>query len=138
MSTLVNCLKKGKRHGMALFRMLICGSGRAGLEVGRLASADGRGEVVGLFDPHPGQLKLAREEFPHAVAGCDYPALLAKLNPAVVVVAGPDHLHAGQAIAALQHGCHVMADHTMRYVYPWREAARLAIRTGQPQKPAPV
>jgi len=142
---------------MALFRMLICGSGRAGLEVGRLAAADGRGEVVGLFDPDPGQLKLAGEEFPNAVAGNDYPALLAKLNPEVVVVAGPDHLHADQAIAALQHGCHVMlekplattvadarrildaekkagrhvmADHTMRYVYPWRETA-LAARSGK-------
>jgi predicted dehydrogenase len=68
-------------------------------------------------------------------------------------VAGPDHLHADQAITALRHGCHVliekplatttadaqriidaesetglrvMADHTMRYMPPWGEMARAA------------
>ena len=142
---------------MPLFRMLICGAGRAGLEVAKLAAADGRGAIVGLFDPIERQLAAAQQQFPQAVAGSNYTALLAQTNPDVVAVAGLDHLHADQTIAALRHGCHimlekplattvadarrvleaiaktgrhVMTDHTMRYVYPWRETA-LAARNGQ-------
>jgi predicted dehydrogenase len=75
----------------------------------------------------------------------------------VVVIAGPDHLHADHAVLALEAGCHVflekpmattvadarrimdaaeragksvMTDQTVRYMYPWREMA-LAARNGQ-------
>lgn len=74
-----------------------------------------------------------------------------------MVIAGPDHLHADQTIMALEHGCHtliekpfattvedaqriieaeqrtglhVMADHTYRYMYPWREMV-LATQAGE-------
>ena len=136
--------------------MLICGSGGAGMHVARVASEDGRATIVGLFDPIPSQLQKAQQQCPDAVTGADYEQLLDRTNPDIVVVAGPDHLHADQTILALEHGCHVlvekplattsedaqrivdaqektglhlMTDHTVRYTYPWREMA-LAARSG--------
>ena len=135
------------------YEILICGSGSAGLHVARVATTDGRGKIVGLFDPVSAQLSKASEQFPDAVAGDDYEHLLKEIRPDAVVVAGPDHLHAEQTVTALEHGCHVlvqkplattvvdaekiiaaeaktglqvMTDHTMRYMYPWREMALTA------------
>jgi predicted dehydrogenase len=137
--------------------MLICGSGDAGLAVARAATTDGRGSIVGLFDPRAEQLDRALERYPDARAGGNYVRLLDETCPDAVCVAGPDHLHAEQAITALQHDCHVliekplattvedaqrivdaasatglhvMTDHTMRYLYPWRETA-LAAKAGE-------
>ena len=141
---------------MHTFRMLVSGCGGAGLAVARVAAADSRATVVGLFDPVREQLSTAQAEHPDALAGTDYEHLLQQTEPDTVVVAGPDHLHADQTIAALEHGCHVlvekpltttaadaqrvieavsqtglhvMTDHTMRYVYPFREMV-LAARSG--------
>ena len=139
------------------FKILICGSGSAGLHAGQIAETDGRGKVVGLFEPISGQLKKAKEKYPDASAGDDYVGLLKETSPDAVIVAGPDHLHAEQTITALEHGCHVlvekplsttvadarkiidaeskagmqvMTDHTMRYMYPWKEMA-LAAKSGR-------
>ncbi|MDI7275971.1 MAG: Gfo/Idh/MocA family oxidoreductase [Anaerolineae bacterium] len=142
---------------MAAFRFLICGTGVAGLHCASIAAADGRAVITGLFDPVEQQLQKARAQFPEAAADSDYERVLETARPDAVIVAGPDHLHAEQAVAALEHGCHVliekplattsadarriieaekrtglhvMADHTMRYLYPWKEMA-LATRAGQ-------
>ena len=93
------------------FRMLICGCGNAGVSIGKVATEDGRGSVVGLFDPVDGQLARAKAQFPDALAESnDYERLLAETQPDAVAVAGPDHLHADQAIAALECGCHVLVE----------------------------
>ncbi len=142
-------------------KFLICGSGGAGLHCAHVAAADGRGEIVGLFDPVGAQLEEALDKYPNAAAGANYEKLLDETNPDVVVVAGPDHLHAEQTITALEHGCHalvekpfatsvadarrmieveertglhVMTDQTMRYVYPWREMV-LATKAGEIGEP---
>ena len=79
--------------------------------------------------------------------------VLEKAKPDAVVVAGPDHLHADQSVFALEQGrhvliekpmattvadavrireaeaksgCVVMADHTKRYEYPWRDTSIMA------------
>ncbi len=141
---------------MAAFRLLVCGAGSASLHVAQVAAADGRGETVGFFDPVPRALERAQAALPEAVGGDDYEALLKQTRPDVVVVGGPDHLHAAQTLQALEHGCHalvekplattiddaqrvidkaeetgleVMTDHTFRYMHPWRETA-LAAREG--------
>lgn len=139
------------------YSTLICGSGGAGRLVAEVMSKDGRGHISGLFDPVAEQLAKAHKSFPEAETGNDYGRLLDKVNPDVVVIAGPDHLHADQAIAAMDHGCHVliekplattsadaqriidaqertglqvMTDHTVRYIYPWRDMA-IAARAGE-------
>jgi len=139
------------------FKTLICGCGGAGLRVAQVVTTDGRGTIVGLFDPQSEQIGKMQEQYPDAIAGDHYERLLKQTQPDVVVVAGPDHLHAEQTITALEHGCHVlvekplattvadakkiidaqsktnlhvMTDHTMRYMYPWREMA-LAAKSGR-------
>jgi predicted dehydrogenase len=140
---------------MDSYKMLICGCGGAGLAVAQVIATDGRANIVGLVDPEGAQLQRAQERHPGARAGSDYERVLDQTRPDVVVVAGPDHLHADQTLTALAHGCHVlvekplattvtdaqrivdavaatglhvMADHTMRYVYPCGEMARAAKR----------
>jgi predicted dehydrogenase len=142
---------------MSKYRFLISGAGSAGLTCAQVAAADGRGIITGVFDPVSSQLANARARFPEAIVSDDYPRLLETVRPDAVVVAGPDHLHADQAVLALEHGCHVlvekpfatsvadakrildaarrhdrqvMADQSMRYVYPWREMVQAA-RSGQ-------
>jgi len=112
---------------------------------------------VGLFDPRDEQLRKAREQYPEAIPGDHYEQVLDAARPDAVFVAGPDHLHAEQTVIALEHGCsvlvekplatrvadaermidvesktglHVMTDHTMRYMYPWREMVLMA-RSGR-------
>jgi len=138
---------------MSKFDILICGAGGAGIHCGKVARTDGRGRVVALFEPVASQLEKAQAEFPDALVGDDYEKLLDQAKPDAVIVAGPDHLHADQTIAALNHGCHVlvekplattvadaqrvleaekrtglhvMSDHTMRYVHPWKEMVQAA------------
>jgi predicted dehydrogenase len=138
---------------MNRYKMLISGCGSAGRHVAQVAAADGRGKIVGLADPQQAQLDKMGEEFPDAIAGHNYAQVLRQTQPDVVVVAGPDHLHADQTVLALEHGCHtlvekplattvadaqrildaqaktglhVMTDQTMRYMHPWHEMALLA------------
>jgi UDP-N-acetylglucosamine 3-dehydrogenase len=138
---------------MNCYKFLISGCGSAGRNVAKVVVADGRGEIVGLADPQPAQLNKMQEQYPSATIGHEYTRLLRAAAPDVVVVAGPDHLHADQTIVALEQGCHVlvekplattradaqrvlaaeaqsgrhvMTDQTMRYMHPWHEMAQLA------------
>ncbi|MEM7134485.1 MAG: Gfo/Idh/MocA family oxidoreductase [Chloroflexota bacterium] len=138
---------------MTQYKILISGCGGAGRNVALVASDDGRGEIVGLVDPQQIQLDRMKETYPDVATGHDFALLLKETQPDVVVVAGPDHLHADQTIMALEHGCHalvekplattaadaqrildaeaqtglhVMTDQTMRYMHPWHEMALMA------------
>lgn len=135
---------------MSNHKIVIAGFGGAGQCVADVATADGRGSIVGAFDPAARGIDKARELYPDAVAGDDYEAILKKTKPDAVVISGPDHLHADQAVLALECGAHVlvekpltttvadarrviecarknnlqvMTDHTMRYCFPYREYA---------------
>jgi predicted dehydrogenase len=115
--------------------------------------ADGRAAAIAVFEPSDRRRRQLRKELPHAELGTDYVALLEKHQPDVVVISGPDHLHAGQAIQAMEHGAHVliekpmattvkdvkkllaveekagrkvMVDFTMRYSAPWPAMVREA------------
>lgn len=138
---------------MGKYRILISGCGGAGTFVGRAAVTDGRGVVAGLCDPSEEALAALSGEFQGAEAGSDFTSVLDRVGPDVVVVAGPDHLHAEQSIAAAERGCHLliekplattladarkileavdkakviaMTDQTMRYVHPFRQMSRAA------------
>ena len=142
---------------MSTYRFLLSGCGDAGLCVAEVAAKDGRGEIAALFDPRAEAVEQTQELYPNAVAGDDYVKLIQDTKPDVVVIAGPDHLHAEQALTALEHGAHVliekpltttvadarrviaaaeqtdlhvMVDHTLRYVWPHKEIA-LAAREGR-------
>jgi predicted dehydrogenase len=139
------------------YSILLSGCGGAGRHVAKVATSSGRAEVVGLFDPNVEQIDKARALYPDAATGDDLQNLIETLSPDIVAVAGPDHLHADQTILALDRGCHVlvekpmattvadakrmveaadrtgleiMADHTVRYMYPWHEMS-IAARTGE-------
>ena len=95
---------------MNRYKMLISGCGSAGRNVAQVASADGRGDIVGLVDPQQAQLDRMSEMFPNATVGHNYAQILQETQPDVVVVAGPDHLHADQTVMAIEHGCHALVE----------------------------
>ncbi|NKB72121.1 MAG: hypothetical protein GKR89_34010 [Candidatus Latescibacteria bacterium] len=134
-------------------KLLLSGSGSAGQAVARCAVRHDRAAIVGLCDPRSENLQAGAQLYPQAQTSAEYVELLDQVQPDAVVVAGPDHLHAEQALAALERGCHVlvekplattvedaqrivaaqegtglhvMADHTMRYLHPWRAMALAA------------
>ena len=100
---------------MKRYKFLISGCGSAGRHVAQVAAADGRGEIVGLVDPQPAQLDIMQAQYPDASTGHEYARLLRETQPDVVVVAGPDHLHADQTVMALEQGCHVLVEKTACY-----------------------
>ena len=131
---------------MAKLRGLVVGAGVAGKAAAHCMSDDGRAEAVAFCETLASQREKAAEAFPEALIGADYRDLLDQTTPDFVVVAGPDHLHAEQAVIALESGCHVliekpmtttladavtlleaearvgkhvMVDFSMRYVHPW-------------------
>ena len=142
---------------MAKLRVMIAGAGNAGKTIASCMASDGRAEAVAFFDPVLGQREQVAEQFPAALVGEDFLGVLDESAPEAVVVAGPDHLHAAQAILALEHGCHVliekplatsvtdvrrlleaearsgrhvMVDFTCRYTHPWSTMA-LAAKAGE-------
>ena len=142
---------------MSKYKFLISGGGSAGRSVAQVAVADGRGEIAGVVDPQQSMLDRMKDLYPQAALGSGYAQLLRETQPDVVVVAGPDHLHADQTVMALEQGCHalvekplattvedcqriidaeaqsgthVMTDQTMRYMHPWHEMALMA-QSGQ-------
>lgn len=139
------------------YSILLSGCGGAGKYVSQVAEQSGRARVTALFDPIGEQLEAARARYPDAVSGDDLESLIVETRPDIVAVAGPDHLHAGQTVLALELGAHalvekplattmadarrvieaadrtgltVMTDHTVRYMYPWQEMSRAA-RSGE-------
>ena len=139
------------------YTLLLSGCGSAGKYVAHVAEQSGRARVIALYDPDGEQLAAARSLYPDAATGDNLGSLISDTRPDVVAVAGPDHLHADQTIIALDSGAHalvekplatsvsdarriiaaadrtgltVMTDHTIRYMYPWREMSQAA-RTGE-------
>lgn len=139
------------------YSILLSGCGGAGKYVAQVAEQSGRARVTALFDPSEEKLASARSLYPDAVSGDDLGSLIVDTRPDIVAVAGPDHLHAEQAVLSLELGAHalvekplattmadarrvmdtadrtglnVMTDHTSRYMYPWHETSRAA-RSGE-------
>ena len=137
------------------YRLLISGCGGAGSFVAQVAHLDGRGAIAGLSDPQSKCIENLLGNYPEAITDPDFYSLLDRVKPDAVIVAGPDHLHAEQALAAIDMECHVliekplatklsdarliikaaektgvcvMTDHTMRYVHPYGQMAMIAKR----------
>jgi predicted dehydrogenase len=145
---------------MSKYRLLLTGCGDAGLCAVEVAEKEGRGKLAAIFDPREAAIKKTLSLYPNAVPGNDYVQLLKDTKPDAVIIAGPDHLHAEQAVIALEHGAHlliekplcttvadarkiidkaketglhVMVDQTLRYVWPNREIS-LAAKEGRAGK----
>lgn len=138
---------------MSQLKVMVIGAGNAGATIARVMQQDGRAVPVGFCDPAAHKREAMAALYPQAVVGEACREVLERCAPDVVVVAGPDHLHADHAILALEHGCHVliekpmattvadvrrvlaaeaqsgrqvMVDFTMRYTHPWGTMARAA------------
>ncbi len=102
--------KSGKRYRTALI-----GSGWWGMNILRVALADGRCRVDALCDVDAHELEVSADEvegltgtMPRAYR--DFRELLEKERPEIVIVATPDHWHALQTIAAVEAGAHVFVE----------------------------
>ena len=69
--------------------------------------------MTGLFDPNSDHINRAREIYSDAATGDDLEGLIETISPDIVAVAGPDYLHADQAILALDRGCHGLVEKPM-------------------------
>ena len=139
------------------YSILLCGYGSAGKYVSLVAEDSGRAYIKAVFDPNKEKKAEAKATYPDAILGNDLRSLIRDTRPDIVAVASPDHLHADQTIMALELGSHVlvekpmtttvsdaervikvaeetgltvMVDHTIRYMYPWREMSEAA-RAGE-------
>ena len=92
----------------------IAGLGRTGWNnhANALAQLSEHFQVVAVCDPDPERQAEAIERFDCMAYG-DYEALVADKAVELMVVATPSHLHAGQTIAALHAGQHVIVEKPM-------------------------
>ncbi len=89
-------------------RMLVVGLGSIGKRHARLLS--GRADLeVEVCEPSPTVLEGARGELGHLKAHASLEAGLAA-GPEMVLIATPHHLHATQAVRAMEAGAHVLCE----------------------------
>ena len=95
-------------------RVGIAGLGRSGwsIHAEAVARQAGRFELVAVADDQPGRRREAQARFGCA-AHATVDALVADPNVDLVVVATPNHLHAGHAVAALAAGRDVLCEKPM-------------------------
>jgi predicted dehydrogenase len=103
-------------------RLGVIGVGERGAQLAREALACGHTEICGFADIYPRRLEMARAIAPAARVHLDYRRLLEDRDIDAVVIATPPHLHARQALAALEAGKHVYVEKTMAFTV---EEARL-------------
>ena len=70
-------------------------------------------ELVGVVRPGQAELARVKQTFGFTHAFEDYRQLLDTVEFDAAIIASPHHLHAEQALAALEHGAHVMVEKPM-------------------------
>lgn len=127
--------KSGKKYKTALI-----GSGWWGMNILRVALADGRCDVVALCDVDQDELEVSADEvdgltgkWPNTYT--DYREMLEKEDIEVAIISTPDHWHALQGIACIEAGAHVFVEkptgHTIQESRAMVNAARAADRVVQ-------
>ena len=92
------------------------GAGGKGRSDIRLASGDGRENVVALCDVDFERAQESVERFPNAARYHDYRVMLdSEPDIDAVTISTPDHLHAPAAVAAMQRGIHVYVQKPMAH-----------------------
>jgi len=89
-------------------RLALVGAGVIGRRhieaIGKTEKAD----LVAIVDPHASAQALAAEfSLPHFT---DTATMLGEIDPAAVIIASPTEHHLAPAVAALNHGCHVLVE----------------------------
>jgi predicted dehydrogenase len=94
-------------------RVGIIGAGERGAQLTRELLASPGAEVAGFADVYTRRLEEAERLAPGAALHIDYRELLADTSIDAVVIATPQHLHAGGFIAAVDAGKHVYIEKTL-------------------------
>lgn len=127
--------KVGKKYRTALI-----GTGWWGMNLLRVALADGRCEVVALCDVDADELEVSADEVEGLTGSLpatyrDYREMLEKERIEIAIIATPDHWHALQTIACVEAGAHVFVEkptgHTVLESRAMVKAARAAERVVQ-------
>jgi predicted dehydrogenase len=122
------------------YRTALIGTGWWGSNILRVAVEAGQSKIVALCDVDAGQLAVAADELAGLTTDApklyrDYREMFDKEHIDIAIIATPDHWHALQTIAALQHGAHVFVEkptgHTIRESRSMVNAARQADRVVQ-------
>jgi predicted dehydrogenase len=108
-------------------RFGVIGAGARGTELLRDALACPNTECTGVADVYSRRLEESRAIAPNARHHADYRRLLE--DPAVdaVLIATPQHLHAGHFIAALDAGKHVYIEKTLAFTVDHAKQMRAAV-----------
>jgi len=94
------------------YRTALIGAGWWGMNLARVALAEGRSELVAVCDVDADQAEISADEI-EGLTGTlprryrDYRELLEKESIEIAIIATPDHWHALQTIAAIEAGAHV-------------------------------
>ncbi len=95
---------------MRPLRAAVLGLGYAGLEHAKAYHANSDTELVAIATRSAQRLASVQEVVTAEVASTDYDEVLARNDLDIVSIATPDHVHAEQAVAALERGCHVFCE----------------------------
>lgn len=107
-------------------RLGVIGTGARGCELLREALACPHTECAGLADIYTQRLEAARAIVPAAKPYRDYRNLLEDASIDAVIIATPQHLHAGHCVAALEAGKHVYQERTMAFTLEQAKRMRTA------------
>lgn len=127
--------KTGKKY-----RTVLIGSGWWGMNILRVAIADGSVDVVALCDVDADELEVSADEVDSLTGKApamyrDYREMLEKEKPEIAIISTPDHWHALQGIACIEAGAHVFVEkptgHTILESRAMVKAARKHGRTVQ-------
>ena len=122
------------------YRTALIGSGWWGMNILRVAIADGSVEVVALCDVDSDELEVSADEVESLTGNLpamyrDYREMLEKEKIEIAIISTPDHWHALQAIACIEAGAHVFVEkptgHTILESRAMVKAAREHERTVQ-------
>lgn len=127
--------KSGKKYRTALI-----GSGWWGMNILRVALADGSCDIVALCDVDADELEVSADEVDGLTGKLpatysDYREMLEKEDLEIVIISTPDHWHSLQSIACVEAGAHVFVEkptgHTVQESRAMVNAARAADRVVQ-------
>ena len=127
--------KTGKKYRTALI-----GSGWWGMNILRVAIADGSVDVVALCDVDADELEVSADDVESLTGKLpatyrDYREMLEKEKIEIAIISTPDHWHALQGIACIEAGAHVFVEkptgHTILESRAMVKAARAHERTVQ-------
>lgn len=109
-------------------RFGLIGAGDRGLQLAREAASIPNAAFAAAADVFGKRLEAARALDPDLKTHSDFRALLDDKSIDAVLIATPQHLHAGQFTAALEAGKHIYQERTLAFTVPEAKSMREAVR----------